>query len=125
GKKVFFEKIINGQVVHAGTLNSNPLCLAASKWCLDAALKEDSEHQHPKRIQALGKRLTDGLRKLADEFGIPLRPQGPGLVFFTMMLKDGAAEGAATNYRDLVQRHDAERWKHLRKCLLERGVRAI
>jgi glutamate-1-semialdehyde 2,1-aminomutase len=41
------------------------------------------------------------------------------------MLKPGAAEGAISDYRDYVRRHDAPRWAHLRRCLLEEGVRAI
>jgi len=123
GKKQFFEKIINGQVVHAGTLNSNPLCLAASKWCLDNVIARGDAH--PAAITALGSRLMSGLRTLADRHAIPLRPQGPGLVFHTVMLKAGAAEGPAIDYRDFVLRNDGPRWAHLRRCLLEEGVRAI
>ena len=41
------------------------------------------------------------------------------------MLKAGAAEGPSPSYRDYVRRHDAPRWAHLRRCLLEEGVRAI
>jgi glutamate-1-semialdehyde 2,1-aminomutase len=41
------------------------------------------------------------------------------------MLKPGAAEGPIRDYRDYVRRHDAPRWAHLRRCLLEEGVRAI
>ncbi len=41
------------------------------------------------------------------------------------MLKPGAAGGAIHDYRDYVKRHDAPRWAHLRRCLLEEGVRAI
>lgn len=123
GKKPFFEKIINGQVVHAGTLNSNPLCLSASKWCLDEVLALGDKH--PASILALGQHFMTELRKLADRHNIPLRPQGPGLVFHTVMLKAGANEGPAKDYRDYVARHDAPRWAHLRRCLLEEGVRAI
>lgn len=123
GKKFAFEKIISGQVVHAGTLNSNPLCLAASKWCLDEVIALGGKH--PERIKALGLRLMDGLRQLADRHGIPLRPQGPGLVFQTVMLKSGAAEGRTIDHRDHALRNDAPRWAHLRRCLLEEGVRAI
>lgn len=123
GKKEFFEKIISGEVVHAGTLNSNPLCLAASKWCLDEliALGDD----HPQEILERGSRLMAELRTLADSHNIPLRPQGPGLVFHTIMLKPGAEEGRVLDYRDYVARNDAPRWAHLRRCLLEEGVRAI
>ena len=69
--------------------------------------------------------MMEGLRGLADRHGIPLRPQGPGLVFHSVMLKLGAAEGRVLNHRDYVRRHDAPRFAHLRQCLLEEGVRAI
>ena len=123
GRKAAMRKIIEGTVVHAGTLNGNPLCLAASKWCLDqVASLGDS---HPRVAQELGQKLMDGLRSLADRHGIPLRPQGPGLVFHAVMLKAGANEGPICDYRDYVMRQDAPRWAHLRLCLLEAGVRAI
>ncbi|MBI5801620.1 MAG: aspartate aminotransferase family protein [Verrucomicrobia bacterium] len=123
GRQAAMRKIIDGSVVHAGTLNGNPLCLAASKWCLDsiASLGE----RHPREVTALGSQMMAGLRVLADRHGIPLRPQGPGLVFHTVMLKPGAAEGTVRDYRDYVRRHDATRWTHLRRCLLDDGVRAI
>lgn len=123
GKEKAFAKILSGEVVHAGTLNANPLCLSAAKWCLDEILTLG--RAHPAGIIELGQRLMGGLRALADRHGIPLRPQGPGLVFHTVMLKPGADEGLVTSYRDYVQRHDAPRWAHLRRCLLEGGVRAI
>ena len=72
-----------------------------------------------------GAELATLSRALADRFEIPLRPQGPGLVFHTVILKPGAAEGPVRDYRDYVQRHDAARFTHLRRCLLEEGVRAI
>lgn len=123
GKQTAMAKIVKGEVVHAGTLNANPLCLAASKWCLDFV--DAQGEKHPREIIALGKTLMSGLRSLADKQGIPLRPQGPGLVFHAVMLKAGAEEGPVQSYRDYVRRHDAARWAHLRQCLLEEGVRAI
>lgn len=123
GKKAFFEKIITGKVVHAGTLNSNPLCLAASKWCIDYVLEKGDSH--PAALMEQGRTLMERLRSLADTHGIPLRPQGPGQVFHTVMLKAGAEEGPVRDYRDYVRRNDAPRWAHLRRCLLEEGVRAI
>jgi hypothetical protein len=68
-----------------------------------------------------------GLSELAaDQHGIPLHPQGPGLVFHCAMLKARRRrKGPITSYRDYVRRHDAPRWAHLRRCLLEEGVRAI
>ena len=123
GKKEAFAKIISGEVVHAGTLNANPLCLAAAKWCLDEVIALGDSH--PANAIRLGNKLMAGLRALADKHGIPLRPQGPGLVFHCAVLKAGAAEGPITSYRDYVQRHDAPRWATIRRALLEEGVRAI
>ncbi|MBL9179879.1 MAG: aspartate aminotransferase family protein [Verrucomicrobiaceae bacterium] len=123
GKGKFFAKIISGEVVHAGTLNANPLCLAAAKWCLDQVIALGDKH--PAGVIALGEQLMAGLSKLAAQHNIPLQPQGPGLVFHCGMLKPGAMAGPVTNYRDYVRRHDAPRWAHLRRCLLEEGVRSI
>jgi glutamate-1-semialdehyde 2,1-aminomutase len=123
GRAKVFEPIIRGEVVHAGTLNANPLCLTASRWCLDQIQALGKEH--PTKLRCLGNKLMDGLEKIAREYAIPLQPQGPGLVFHTAMLKPGAEAGPIRDYRDYVQRHDAPRWAHLRRCLLEHGVRAI
>jgi glutamate-1-semialdehyde 2,1-aminomutase len=123
GKEKFFGKIISGEVIHAGTLNANPLCLAGARWCLDHIISLGT--QHPQTMIALGAKLMEGLRVLADQHGIPLRPQGPALVFHTTMLKPGAEEGPVVSYRDYARRQDAPRWAHLRRCLLESGVRAI
>lgn len=123
GTKAAMAKITSGEAIHAGTLNANPLCLAASKWCLDQVIAAGDEH--PAKSNALGQRLMQGLGELAAKHDIPLRPQGPGLAFHTVMLKPGVAEGPVNDYRDYVTRHDATRWAHLRRCLLEEGVRAI
>ena len=114
---------MSGEVVHAGTLNANPLCLAAAKWCLDEVIALGASH--PASIIKLGNKLMEGLTTLAQRHGIPLQPQGPGLVFHCAMLKPGAATGPILNYRDYAMRIDAPRWAHLRRCLLEEGVRAI
>lgn len=123
GKEASFAKIMSGEVVHAGTLNANPLCLAAAKWCLDEVIAKGQSH--PAELIRLGEKLMHGLSELAARHAIPLRPQGPGLVFHTAMLKPGAADGPIRDYRDYATRHDAPRWAKLRRCLLEEGVRAI
>ena len=123
GKEKFFAKIISGQVVHAGTLNANPLCLAAAKWCLDQVIALGDTH--PAGMIHLGEQLMAGLCQLAQQHEVPVLPQGFGLVFHCTMLKPDVEEGPILDYRDYVQRHDAPRWAHLRRCLLEEGVRAI
>ena len=123
GTRKAMAKILSGEVVHAGTMNANPLCLAASRWCLDEVRAQGPDF--PAAPQALGRRLMAGLWELARTHGIPLRPQGPGLIFHAVMLKPGAGEGPVMDYRDYIRRHDPPRWAHLRRCLLEEGVRAI
>lgn len=123
GTKAAMAKIISGESIHAGTLNGNPLCLAASKWSLDQVIARGDTL--PASTNALGQKLMAGLSALAAQHGIPMKPQGPGLAFHTVMPKPGVAEGPILNYRDYIQRHDAARWTHLRRCLLEEGVRAI
>lgn len=123
GTRAAFSKILSGEVVHAGTLNANPLCLAASQWCLDQVINAGASH--PAALNELGRRLMQGLANLASQHGIPLYPQGPGLIFHTVMLQPNAAKGPIKDYRDYVRRHDPARWSHLRRCLLEEGVRAI
>lgn len=123
GTKAAMAKILSGEVVHAGTLNGNPLCLAASKWSLDQVVALGNAH--PASTQKLGARLMAGLVDLAREHKVPLYPQGPELIFHTVVLKPGATPGKVRDYRDYITRHDAPRWAHLRRCLLEEGVRAI
>ncbi len=124
GKSHAFEPIAQGNTIHAGTLNANPLCLAASNWCLQYL--ESLGDKHPNEINNLGKTLMAGLSDLAHQWDIPLVPQGPGLTFHTTIFKSGQRETTPIrDYRDYIQRHDAPRWAHLRRCLLEEGVRAI
>jgi len=123
GTRAAMAKIISGESMHAGTLNANPLCLAASRWCLDEVLAHGADH--PATLNQLGQKLMAGLRELADRYDVPLRPQGPGLAFHSLMVKPDAAERGVKNYRDYIELMDLPRWTHLRRCLLEEGVRAI
>ena len=123
GTRAAMAKIISGESMHAGTLNANPLCLAASRWCLDQVIARGPESAA--ELNRLGQKLMAGLRVLADEHDIPLRPQGPGLAFHSLMVKPGTNERPVQNYRDYAELQDMPRWTHLRRCLLEEGVRAI
>lgn len=123
GTQAAMAKIISGESMHAGTLNANPLCLAASRWCLDEVLAQGETH--PAELNRLGQKLMAGLRALADEYAVPLRPQGPGLAFHSLMVKPDTVERPVQHYRDYAELQDVPRWTHLRRCLLEEGVRAI
>jgi len=122
GQASVFEPLVTGKVIHAGTLNANPLCLAAGNWCLETVAQSSDALT---RLHHMGQRLMRGLREIAEVHSIRLRPQGPGGVFHATLLRPGVNEGPVRSHRDYVQRHDARRWAHLRRCLLEHGVRSI
>lgn len=121
GTKAAMGAILDRGVVHAGTLNANPLCLAGSRWCLQTLA--DLGERHPSALLELGRHLMAELEKLGEKHGIPLLAQGPGAAFHTALLKDPSNRQPVRAYRQYVQRHDAPRFGHLRRCLLEEGVR--
>ncbi len=123
GKAEVMETLNKGKVVHAGTLNANSLCLAASLWCLQLVKSQKSEY--PDRLHRFGKMVMSALVDLGEKYGIRFRPQGPGAAFHSVILKEGVAEGAILNYRDYVERHDAAQWTKIRKLFLEEGLRVI
>lgn len=109
--------IANGTVIHAGTLNGNPLCLAAANAAL-GALEEDTGYSN--RLQRLGQLLMEGLTELGAKAGIPLCVSGPGAVFQVTITDHSAPR----NYREYMLSNDRKRWFRLREALLRRGVRS-
>ena len=70
-----------GSAYQAGTLSGNPLAMAAGAATLD--LLDDAAYA---RLEAIGRRLEDGLREAAREAGVPARVQRVGsllTLFFT------------------------------------------
>jgi len=110
------ELVTQGKVVHAGTLNSNPLCLASSKATL-STLRADAGFAD--RLRQLGQRMMDGLNRIGSERGLPIRAFGPGANFHVLITESAAP----TNYREYVQCNDRETWAKLRKELNIRGIR--
>ncbi|MFV0338498.1 MAG: aspartate aminotransferase family protein [Chthoniobacterales bacterium] len=116
GKAEFMEVIARGEVIHAGTLNSNPLCLAASKATL-TALKNDASFAD--RLQSLGQRLMRGLNELGRENNIPILATGRGANFHILVTEKEAPK----NYREYFLNNDRETWGKFRTELNIRGVR--
>ena len=77
GKADIMELIANGTVVHAGTLNGNPLALAAAKATIQALA---AGNVYP-ALWSLGERLRDGLRDLLTSKGMAVATNGLGPVF--------------------------------------------
>lgn len=119
GKARFFEPIERNEVFHAGTLNSNNICVAAALKTVDI-LREDDQALH-KHIVQTGRALRDGLAQLADQISLGMHVQGPGPMFHVGFL---GKPGPVREYRD-VMRYDAGRYTQFAEGLLQRGVRVI
>lgn len=79
GKREWMSLLENGQVIHAGTMNSSNPTVAAALATIHI-LQRENPYQ---RMFDLGKKLIDGLKKAAEKTGHKLLIQGPGPMFTT------------------------------------------
>ena len=116
GKRRFMEKIADGTVIHAGTMNSGNPSIAAAQATLDVL---ESENVHP-RLFELGRRLMEGLRDAAIRAGRPMLVQGPGPMFH-------AGFTPLTEVRDFRETltYDKPRYAAFVAAMQERGIRLI
>lgn len=101
-----------GPVYQAGTLSGNPLAMAAGL----AALQELEEAQPFDRLNAMGRRIAEGLAKAAMDKGLPLQTPQTGSMFALFF-----AENPVRNYEEAI----ASETTHFRKLFhfaLDRGV---
>lgn len=115
-RKPLMEMIEQGKVIHAGTLNGNPICLAAANACLKIL---ENDTGYPDRLRSLGRKLMQGLDDLGSKYGIPLKTSGPGAAFQVVITEGPLPK----NHREYVRSHDKPRWNKLRELLLLQGVR--
>jgi glutamate-1-semialdehyde 2,1-aminomutase len=110
GRATLFDGLATGGVVHAGTFNANASSVAAALATV-RLLREDSDFYE--RTERLGKRLSDGLRRVA---GDEIVLQGlPGITWM------GFGPGSVREARDL-RAFDEDRTARLSGELLVRGV---
>jgi glutamate-1-semialdehyde 2,1-aminomutase len=113
GRREWMELIADGPVVHAGTLNGNPLALAAAKATLDV-LAGDSPVYPDLRRRA--QRLWSGLETELRGAGMKVTLSGDGPVFQLSFM-----ETKARNYRDTL-RADRNLLSAFGLALLDEGV---
>ncbi|MGL4611055.1 MAG: aspartate aminotransferase family protein, partial [Trueperaceae bacterium] len=77
GKGRWMQPIAEGKVIHAGTMNSSTPTIAAALATLQI-LERDKVHE---KLFALGQKLMQGLRGLAEETRHPMLVQGLGPMF--------------------------------------------
>ena len=67
GKQEYMDQITLGRVIHLGTYNGNPLCMAAAK----AVLAEVCTPDETERVVARNTRLTEECARIVCESGLP------------------------------------------------------
>lgn len=116
GLKEIMEQVVPGKIMHAGTYNANPLCVAAAYTALTELTKNDGaafKHMHK-----VGRMLQDGLQDAVEKTRTEGIVQGVGAggcqLYFTKMKK-------IRNYRDFFST-DSEKYLRFHKELLKRGI---
>lgn len=106
--------LVTAGVLHGGTFNAQPICMAAmvaTQRALTAEVYREAE--------AVGNRLREGVRRALHDAGISARVTGFPLVFHVAF----GADTDAFDYRNL--RQDKGGYRRFAERLLRRGVRTL
>jgi glutamate-1-semialdehyde 2,1-aminomutase len=114
GRSEFMQKIATGEVIHAGTLNGNPLSLAAARATIEVLAADGGSIYTGLRARA--DRLREGIEGILKDAGVPVVTTGDGPVFHVSFM-----DAAPTNYRDTL-RARAELYADFAMGLLDEGV---
>lgn len=113
GRQEIMELTALHRVSHAGTYNTNLLCMAAVKGTLEV-LEREGTYEH---LFALGDRLRDGLVDVIHDAGLPAVAQGIGPV-----LQIWFEEEPIVNYRDAKRRTGGAIYTQFAHAMHKRGV---
>ena len=102
-----------GGVYQAGTLSGNPLAMAAG---IASISKAKSKPNLYKKLEKLAKKLTSGIKELADEMAIPLQTCFVGSMFGYFFTKD-----PVLNYKDALK-SDLKLFSKFHKNMLKNGI---
>ena len=111
------EPIASGRVVHAGTLNGNPLALAAAAATI-RTLAADGGSAYA-RMWRLGLELREGMQYQLKRKGVVVCVTGGGPVFQLHFQKS-----APVTYRDTLA-HDRALYSDFAMALLDEGILAL
>jgi glutamate-1-semialdehyde 2,1-aminomutase len=117
GRGQFMDWIATGKVVHAGSLNGNPISLAAANATLQILTRDDGAVFTA--MERLGRRLRLGLEAILRKAGHTVVTQGYGPVFQLAFMKR-----PARNYRDTLSA-DKKLYSDFALALLDEGVLAL
>ena len=117
GRKAIMEMVAPaGPVYQAGTLSGNPLATTAGLATLQTLLEPGAFAE----IESMARRLAAGVKRLADDSGIPIQVGQAGTIFGLYFLKDPAAEISDASSAKLHA--DTERYSAFFHLMLEQGV---
>ena len=114
GKSEFMNLIASGKIVHAGTLNGNPVALAAVSATLQTLARDNGGGYEG--LKARSDRLRSGLEDLLRTHGYQVVTSGYGAVFQISFM-----EKAARNYRETMAA-DKSLYSDFSLALLDEGV---
>ncbi len=114
GKGEYMELVSTGQVVHAGTLNGNPLSLAAAKAALEVLAANSGSIYF--ELRQRGEALRSGLERTLRAHGLPVVTNGEGPVFHVSF-----ARQRPRTYRDTLGA-DTTLYSNFVLALLDEGV---
>ena len=116
GKKEIMDYISRSDVFHMGTLNGNPLCTAGAIATIE--ILEENNGKVYEIMTSISKKLTDGMKQIADQYNVPFVINSQGTVFHTMIIE---SEENIDTFEQFEKR-DAEKFAKLAEYLLEEGV---
>jgi len=116
GRQRLMDLIAGGEVVHAGTFNSNLTVMAAAD-ATTRALAEDGAQSY-EGMTRRGEQLMEGIREIASRHGLPLLVEGLPTAFATAYTD----RPEIRDYREFAEHCDQTKYKRLALALLERGV---
>lgn len=114
GMGQYMDLIAAGKVVHSGTLNGNPLALAAAASTIDVLASDNGAAYG--RMWRHGERLRTGMESILREAGYSVVTSGGGPVFQISLL-----QSAPNNYREIMAA-DTGAYSELGMALLDEGV---
>ena len=116
GRADLMDRFASGEVMHGGTFNGHPACMAA----LVATLRELEKPETFAALAQQGERLMQGIREALDGADIQARVAGFPQIFHVGF----GVEEEVTDYRSSLQA-DKERYVRFTEALHHRGVRAL
>ncbi len=117
GRADLMDEVASGRVRHAGTLNANPISVAASLATL-TELERDAAVIYA-HLEAMGNGLATILREECSSAGLPVSVNQLGAMGHAFWSEDPVNDHPAT------LRADREAYRHLAAALLDEGVHVI